>query len=100
MEIARLTMDIGMIIHGAYMLQNQVRNMVKYEIASLQQIDDRLRNGIFDPDKDIADPRGVSHLLHGEKFERNYSACCPHRSGRCSSIQVGYGAKAASDQLS
>ena len=44
-----------MIIHGAYMLQNQVRNMVKYEIASLQQIDDRLRNGIFDPDKDLAD---------------------------------------------
>src|SRR5262245_17244487 len=55
MEVAHLTVDIGTVIHGAYMLQNQVRNMVKYEIASLQQIDDRLRNGIFDPDKDLAD---------------------------------------------
>jgi predicted RNase H-like nuclease (RuvC/YqgF family) len=55
MELARLTNDIGAIIRGSYLLQNQVRNMVRYQVAALQQIDDRLRNGIFDPDKDRAD---------------------------------------------
>ena len=55
METARLTNDIAEIIQGSYKLQNQVRGMVKYQVAALQQIDDRLRNGIFDPDKDIAD---------------------------------------------
>jgi hypothetical protein len=55
METAQLTADIAQVIRGAYLLQNQVRNMVKYQIAALQQIDDRLKNGIFDPDKDLAD---------------------------------------------
>jgi hypothetical protein len=54
-ETARLTNDIAEIIQGSYKLQNQVRGMVKYQVTALQQIDDRLRNGIFDPDKDIAD---------------------------------------------
>ena len=54
-ETARLTSDIADIIRGSNALQNQVRGMVKYQVAALQQIDDRLRNGIFDPDKDIAD---------------------------------------------
>jgi len=54
-ETARLTSDIADIIRGSNKLQNQVRSMVKYQVAALQQIDDRLRNGIFDPDKDIAD---------------------------------------------
>lgn len=54
-ETARLTSDIADIIRGSNKLQNQVRSMVRYQVAALQQIDDRLRNGIFDPDKDIAD---------------------------------------------
>lgn len=54
-ETARLTSDIADIIRGSNKLQNQVRSMVKYQVAALQQIDDRLRNGIFDPDKDLAD---------------------------------------------
>jgi len=55
LETARLTNDIAEIIQGSYKLQNQVRGMVKYQVAALQQIDDRLKNGIFDSDKDLAD---------------------------------------------
>lgn len=55
MELARLTYDIGRIIRASYQLQNQVRNQVRYQIAALQQIDDRLKNGILDPDRDMAD---------------------------------------------
>ena len=55
LELAQLTTDIARTIRGSYLLQNKVRNMVKYQIAALQQIDDRLKNGIFDPDKDLAD---------------------------------------------
>lgn len=55
METARLTSDIADIIRGSNILQNQVRGMVKYQVAALQQINDRLNNGIFDPDKDLAD---------------------------------------------
>jgi hypothetical protein len=62
LQLALLTNDIAQIIRGAHRLQNQVRNMVRYEIAALQRIDDRLRNGIFDPDKDRADFE--EYLLH------------------------------------
>jgi chromosome segregation ATPase len=55
MELARLTNDIGEVIRGADQLKRQVENMVRYQIDSLQRIDDRLSNGVFDPDKDIAD---------------------------------------------
>jgi septal ring factor EnvC (AmiA/AmiB activator) len=54
-ETAMLTMDIADILQGSHMLYNQVKSMVRYQVASLQQIDDRLSNGIFDPDKDRAD---------------------------------------------
>lgn len=54
-ELALLTNDISEIIRGSYQLQNQVKNMTRYQVAALQQIDDRLNNGIFDPDKDLAD---------------------------------------------
>jgi predicted nucleic acid-binding Zn-ribbon protein len=55
LKLACLTNDIGEIIRGSVKLHNQVRGMVKYQVAALQQIDDRLNNGIFDPEKDRAD---------------------------------------------
>jgi predicted RNase H-like nuclease (RuvC/YqgF family) len=55
MEIARLTNDIAEIIRGSYQLRRQVENMVRYQIASLQRIDDRLKNGILDPERDLQD---------------------------------------------
>jgi hypothetical protein len=54
-EMARLTNDIGDIIRASNLLISKTKSMVKYGVASLQQIDERLRNGIFDPDKDLAD---------------------------------------------
>ncbi|HEX5080824.1 MAG TPA: hypothetical protein VFY40_02170 [Blastocatellia bacterium] len=55
LEIARLTNDIAGIIRGSYQLRRQVENMVRYQIASLQRIDDRLKNGILDPERDLQD---------------------------------------------
>jgi chromosome segregation ATPase len=55
MQLAHLTNDIGEIIRGASRTKRQVENMVRYQIDSLQRIDDRLKNGIFDPEQDIRD---------------------------------------------
>lgn len=55
LKLACLTNDIAEIIQGSVKLHNRVKGMVKYQVAALQQIDDRLNNGIFDPDKDRAD---------------------------------------------
>src|SRR5215475_1752243 len=55
LEIARLTNDIAEIIRGSYQLRRQAENMVRYQIASLQRIDDRLKNGILDPERDLQD---------------------------------------------
>jgi chromosome segregation ATPase len=55
LEVARLTNDIAEIIRGSYQLRRQVESMVRYQIASLQRIDDRLKNGILDPERDLQD---------------------------------------------
>jgi chromosome segregation ATPase len=55
LEIARLTNDIAEIIRGSYQLRRQVENMVRHQVASLQRIDDRLKNGILDPERDLQD---------------------------------------------
>jgi chromosome segregation ATPase len=55
LEVARLTNDIAEIIRGSYQLRRQVENMVRYQIASLQRIDDRLKSGILDPERDLQD---------------------------------------------
>jgi hypothetical protein len=55
LEVARLTNDIAEIIRGSYQLRRQAENMARYQIASLQRIDDRLKNGILDPERDLQD---------------------------------------------
>jgi chromosome segregation ATPase len=55
LELARLTNDIAEIIRGSYTLRRQAENMVRYQIASLQRIDDRLKSGILDPELDLQD---------------------------------------------
>jgi hypothetical protein len=55
MELARLTNDIGEIIRGSFKLKRQIENQTRYQIAALQRIDDRLNNGIFDPEQDLQD---------------------------------------------
>src|SRR5215510_710919 len=47
--------NIGRTVRGAYQLKNQVEAIVTTRLKWLRSIDDRLRNGIFDPDADIRD---------------------------------------------
>jgi chromosome segregation ATPase len=54
-ELARLTNDISDIIRGSRKLKNQIENQTRYQIAALQRIDNRVRNGIFDPEQDLQD---------------------------------------------
>jgi chromosome segregation ATPase len=54
-ELARLTNDISEIIRGTRQLKNQIENQTRYQIAALQRIDNRVRNGIFDPEQDLQD---------------------------------------------
>src|SRR5215475_14207064 len=55
LEVAQLTNDIAEIIRGSYQLRRQAENMVHYQISSLQRIDDRLKSGILDPERDLQD---------------------------------------------
>jgi len=61
-ELARLTNDISDIIRDSVKLKNQIENQTRYQINALQRIDDRLRNGIFDPEQDLQDFE--NYLLH------------------------------------
>jgi chromosome segregation ATPase len=47
--------NIGRTVRGAYQLKNQVEAIVTTRLKWLKSIDDRLRNGIFDPDADMRD---------------------------------------------
>jgi hypothetical protein len=62
LKFAQLTNDISEIIHGSIKLKRQVENQTRYQINALQRIDDRLRNGIFDPEQDLQDFE--NYLLH------------------------------------
>ena len=54
-ELARLTNDISDIIRGTRQLKNQIENQTRYQIEALQRIDNRVRNGLFDPEQDLQD---------------------------------------------
>jgi chromosome segregation ATPase len=47
--------NIGRTVRGAYQLKNQVEAIVTTRLKWLKSIDDRLRNGTFDPDADMRD---------------------------------------------
>lgn len=47
--------NIGRTVRGAFQLKNQVEAIVTSRIRALKSIDDRLRNGIFDPEADMRD---------------------------------------------
>ena len=54
-RLARLLASVGQIVRGSYQLKRQLEGMVTYRIAMLKNIDDRLRNGIFNPEADLND---------------------------------------------
>jgi hypothetical protein len=62
LKFAQLTNDISEIIHGSIKLKRQIENQTRYQINALQRIDDRLRNGLFDPEQDLQDFE--NYLLH------------------------------------
>jgi chromosome segregation ATPase len=47
--------NIGQTVRGAYRLKNQLETLVVTRIRALKAINDRLRNGIFDPEADLRD---------------------------------------------
>src|SRR6266545_6329811 len=47
--------NIGRTVRGAYQLKNQVEAIVTTRLNAIKRIDDRLRNGIFDPEQDMRD---------------------------------------------
>jgi DNA repair exonuclease SbcCD ATPase subunit len=61
-DLARLTNDISDIIRDSVKLKNQIENQTRYQIAALQRIDNRVRNGIFDPEQDLQDFE--DYLMH------------------------------------
>src|SRR6266540_3251967 len=54
-RLARLLASVGQVVRGSYQLKRQLEGMVTYRIAMLKNIDDRLRNGIFNPEADLND---------------------------------------------
>src|SRR5262245_16861671 len=47
--------NIGRTIRGAYQLKDQLEAIVISRMRTLKSIDERLRNGIFDPEADLRD---------------------------------------------
>jgi chromosome segregation ATPase len=47
--------DIGRTVRGVFLLKNQLEALVKTRIRAIKAINDRLHNGIFDPNADLRD---------------------------------------------
>jgi chromosome segregation ATPase len=54
-QAALLANDIGKILTDSQKLRRRLEGMIRYQIQSLKSIDDRLEQGIFDPDADMRD---------------------------------------------
>lgn len=51
----RTMSNIGRTVRGAYQLKRQLEAIVTTRLRAIKSIDDRLRNGIFDPEQDMRD---------------------------------------------
>jgi hypothetical protein len=54
-RLVRLVNSVGQIVRGSYQLKRQLEGMITYRVAMMKNIDDRLRNGIFNPEADLND---------------------------------------------
>ena len=52
-RLVRFISSVGHIVRGSYQLKRQLEGMIRYRIAMLRSIDNRLRNGLFDPEQDL-----------------------------------------------
>ena len=54
-RLVRLVSSVAQIIRGSYLLERHLETMIRYRISMLQNIDDRLKAGIFNPEADLND---------------------------------------------
>lgn len=54
-RLVRFISTVGQIVRGSFQLKRQLEGMIRYRIMMLKSIDDRLRNGILDPEQDLQD---------------------------------------------
>src|SRR5262245_33271893 len=54
-QAALLANDIAKILNDSNKLRRRLDGMVRYQVRTLKSIDDRLEQGIFDPDADMRD---------------------------------------------
>ena len=54
-RLVRLVSSVGQIIRGSYLLERHLETMIRFRISMLQNIDDRLKAGIFNPEADLND---------------------------------------------
>ena len=54
-DLIRFVNDVGQIVRGSFQLYEQLERLVLYRIRALKNIDDRIRNGIFDEEADKRD---------------------------------------------
>ena len=54
-ELALIANDLGQIIRGSSLIKREYEALIKYNIKALEQIDQRLKNGIFNPEADLHD---------------------------------------------
>lgn len=68
-RLVRFVSSVGHIVRGSYQLKLQLEGMIRYRIAMLKSIDDRLRNGIFNPEADLNDLEGYLQYTIGRSSE-------------------------------
>ena len=68
-RLVRFVASVGQIVRGSYQLKQQLEGMIRYRIAMLKTIDDRLRHGIFDPEADLKDLEGYLEYTIGRSSQ-------------------------------
>jgi hypothetical protein len=68
-RLVRFVASVGQIVRGSFQLKQQLEGMIRYRIAMLKSIDDRLRNGVFDPEADLRDLEGYLQYTIGRSSQ-------------------------------
>ena len=73
-RLVRFISNVGQIVRGSFQLKRQLEGMIRYRIAMLKGIDDRLRNGIFDPEQDLRDLENYLKFTIGRSADQTVSS--------------------------
>jgi chromosome segregation ATPase len=55
MRLVRFINSVSQVVQGSLKLKRQLESMIQYRIKMLKDIDERLQNGLFDPEQDLKD---------------------------------------------